>query len=481
MAVVLHPRAHPGRGLQVWCSATGLSGVPALDWRLDGRPAAPVAVRPMAGARPPAMLSAPVGRAFTGVYEFRDGIAPGSTHDVTVTLPSGESAALRTQVLPDEVPRDPFQSFNVLLASCYHRAEDKAGAVAALVAGLPVPHRPHLALLAGDQVYLDLPTLMNFEGTLPWLADRFERTYVDNWFGSYAGVLGCAPSAAIPDDHEYWNNAPHPSPIVQESIGAGSRANWLAAAAQMFTAFQRSEPGGYERMLELDVPPLSFFLMDNRTFRSPDRVRTLPPGGLVQFQDWARRLRVQGLYGVVVTGQSLFQPPAPWFTGVFGDRHLSNYDDYPGIMSTLVRLAQDGRPVLCLTGDVHYGRILGAHDARTGAELYEVISSPASLVTSVGVDQFAGLANKVKGLFGHSDPTYRHRSAPAPPDSFTPTNVDTKFYLRQKYPLHGEKGNHVALLRFRRAGFGLELTVSYWLVGAGRAPVETTISLSPTW
>ncbi|SNT44242.1 hypothetical protein SAMN05421812_10690 [Asanoa hainanensis] len=306
------------------------------------------------------------------------------------------------------------------------------------------------------------------------------------------GLLQAAPSAAIPDDHEFWNNAPHPSPIVQESIGSGSRANWLTAANRMFTAFQRSEPGGYERMLELDVPPLSFFLMDNRSFRTPDRRHTLPHGphplapnassayGLAQFQQWVRRVAAQGHYGVVVTGQSLFQPPAKWFKSTFGDRNLSNYRDYPAIMSALVGLAEAGRPVLCLTGDVHYGRVLGALDVRGGAELYEVISSPAALVSTVGMDQFSALANKAKHLFGGpGDPAHRHRDAPDVPDWFTAGGA--KLALRRKYPLHNEKGNHVALLRFRRSGFGLELTVSYWMVGASGPPHETTITLSPTW
>jgi hypothetical protein len=249
-------------------------------------------------------------------------------------------------------------------------------------------------------------------------------------------------------------------------------------------------------MLELDVPPLSFFLMDNRTFRVPDRSRTLPhrphpwaPGpaadfGLDQFRAWAKRVADKGAYGVIVTGQSLFQPPAPWLKARVADRHLADYKDYPQIMTTVMKLARAGRPVLCLTGDVHYGRVISAVEERTGARLYEVISSPTSLVTTVGIDQYSALENSVFSVFGHRDPTYRHRSAPDVPTRFTVPDEDrTSLRLRRLFPLAGEKGNHVALLRFQRAGFGLQLTVDYRMTATDRPAPEshgTTITLAPT-
>lgn len=133
-------------------------------------------------------------------------------------------------MLPAAVPAGLGASFNVLLVSCFHQQEDRGGLAGNLVAQLPVNFRPHLLLLLGDQVYLDLPTLTNFRDRVDWLAQKFEEDYTANWRGlaGYAQILEAAPSAAIPDDHEYWNNAPHTSPIIQNTYlhrrgGSGAR------------------------------------------------------------------------------------------------------------------------------------------------------------------------------------------------------------------------------------------------------------------
>jgi hypothetical protein len=96
------------------------------------------------------------------------GVVPGSVHDVAVGTGT-ELATLKVRTLPAEVPMDPFETFNVLLVSCFHRDEDKTGDAGRVVEQLPV--RPHLTLLMGHQVYLDLPTLADFKSDDPgWLA-----------------------------------------------------------------------------------------------------------------------------------------------------------------------------------------------------------------------------------------------------------------------------------------------------------------------
>jgi hypothetical protein len=472
---MLHPRAAPAGELQVWLGATG----PAtrLEWRLDGVITQPQVVRPFA----PVFSGA--GRAFTGIFAF-PGVAPGSTHDVAVGTGT-ELAAARVRALPSEVPADSFQTFNVLLVSCFYRDEDKSGDAGRVVAQLPLPYRPDLTLLMGDQVYLDLPTLADFKSEdVQWLADKFQVDYVRNWIDprGYAQILHAAPSAAIPDDHEYWNNAPHPSPVVPDTWHASKRANWQQAAGAMYDGFQLSAPGR-RQMLTLDVEPLSFFLMDNRTFRRTDRTSTLPPTGVQQFQDWVTDVISRGRYGVIVTGQSLFQKATPWLQGTLADRHLADYDDYPAIMAGILRLARAGRPALCVTGDVHYGQVITATEAGTGAVLHEVISSPASLVTTVGKDQFSSVISGIGGLFGHGDPNRRHRSAPPVQNPFKPPGSPGGLTLTRLYPQHGEKGDHVVLLRFRRSGFGLDLSVTYFMIDARQpntpAP-SATITLKPS-
>lgn len=98
-------------------------------------------------------------------------------------------------------------------------------------------------------MYLNLPTLRNFRGDTKWLAGKFESDYTANWRGpgGYSEILHAAPSASIPDDHEYWNNAPHNSPIVWQSNVEPSRNNWWTAARTMYEAFQLSRPGQYRQ------------------------------------------------------------------------------------------------------------------------------------------------------------------------------------------------------------------------------------------
>lgn len=451
---MLHARAAPPGELQVWLGSTIAPTGRGPEWRLDGVLTRPAVVRPFAAG---------VGGAWTGLFSF-PGVTPGSRHVVSVGTGT-ELATLDVRATPAEVPADGFGTFNVLIASCYHRDEDRG--IASVLSRLPAP--PDLTLLMGDQVYLDLPTLANFRSEdRRWLAAKFQRDYVRNWIepDRYARILHAAPSAAIPDDHEYWNNAPHPSPAVPDTWHADKRDNWQQVAGALYDEFQLSSPGR-DTMLTLDVAPLSFFLMDNRTFRRADRSSTLPPAGLDQLRSWVDGVIAAGQYGVVVTGQSLLQGTTNAVIGAVGDRHMADYGDYPAIMAEITRLARAGRPVLLLTGDVHYGQVVTATENGTGAVLHEIISSPASLVTTVGKDQAAA----VGGLFS-GDKNPRHRTAP----DLTPF---PGFRLERRYPLHKEKGDHVVLLRFRRSGFGLELTASYFLLGERDIP-SVTIPLKPT-
>jgi hypothetical protein len=494
VSLVLHPRAATGDRLQVWVGAFDRTAAPALRWFLDGQPAEAQALRPLASAREdrkaPVMVSPGEPRAFTGVFELGQGLAPGSVHEVqaaTQTEPAEASRPLRVRLLPAEVPAGLGDSFNVLLVSCFHQIEDPSGLAGNLVAQLPGPYRPDLTLLLGDQVYHDLPTLMNFRDRVDWLAGKFEDDYTANWQRAegYAQILDAAPSASLPDDHEYWNNAPHPSPIIQNTFTQEGRDRWARAARAMYEAFQLTQPGGFATPLELDVPPLSIFLMDSRSFRRADLKSTLPPGVLQRFKDWAARVAQAKRFGVVVTGQSFFEDPATGVRAKVADRHLANYGDYDAIMSVILDLARAGRPVLCITGDVHFGRVMRAtQEGDPATTLYEVISSPTSLVTTVGADQVSQLTNNLRGLFGEKDPWPRHSGAAVPPDPFAPGGVASKLRTEVLFPKKKEKGNHVAILSFRAAGFGLEMRVSYWYIdrrGKIGPPLEVgPISLVPT-
>jgi len=487
MSLHLHPRQAPADRLRLWVGATGRTRAPgALRFELDGQAVDARPLRPLTQAR--SEVPAGGARGYTGVFEIAaDGqgrpLAPAQTYRAVVREDgSPHRAGLVVRTLPDGVPSGLGESFRVLLASCFHAAEDRTARLGALIRGLPATLRPHLTLLMGDQVYLDLPTLANFPDDQKALEERFERDYLANWTdpGGYAQLLAAAPTVAVPDDHEYWNNAPHASPIIQNSWKAEGRERWRRAAERMYEAFQLAHPQKLGEPVEVRVPPLSFLLLDTRSQRREDRARSLSPQALRAVEDWARTTAAAGEFGVVVTGQSLFDAPTGKLAGTVGDWTLADYGDYRPLVRALAGLAEVGRPVLCLTGDVHWGRVLAARGHGGAPRFYEIITSPSSLVTSVGMDQVATVGGAVQRLLGgEADPWPRH-SDPAEPEKLFGAGVLASSYATET--IHPQKGNQVALLSFRRIGNTLELRITYFPVprsGASRARQVAPIKLAP--
>jgi hypothetical protein len=465
MHIVLHPRAAPNDRLRVWIGAFQATRAPALQWLLDGAAVAPVPLRTISSVRPDSLLPtdrAPENqpRTFTGVYDF-PGLAPDTPHTVTVEA-DGISARLETRTLPAQVPTLLNGTFNVLLVSCFHQHEDPRGLAGIIVSQLKATAKPHLTLLMGDQVYLDLPTLQDFQDDAVWLARKFEHDYATNWQGvpGYAQVLAAAPSISTPDDHEFWNNYPHPSPFIGNSLHPDGQARWRQAALALYEGFQLPYPSSIGAPTIIEVPPLSFFVADMRSQRDPGRRFTMVTEAHNALQAWVSDVIKRNLFAVFVAGQSLFSKPADDLGGAIGDFQLPNYADYKTIMQQLQRLAEAARPTLCLTGDVHWGRIVAARDMRTQRiAFYEIIASPSSLVTTVGADQIKAVGGFLGGLFGKPTPWPRHADPAEPPNFLASEVFAGQFHCST---LHRQKGNHVALLSFSQTGTSIQFRVTYW-------------------
>ena len=488
MDIVLHPRAAPGDRLRVWIGAFQVTHAPALNWMLDGIPIEPVGLRPIASARTDDLLPAnqapeAVPRAFTGVYEIA-GLQPDRLHTVSVSA-EGIQTELSVRTLPGAIPADLDEWFNVLLVSCHHAAEDRRGLSGIVVSQLRAVLKPQLTILGGDQVYLDLPTLMNFRDDERWLAEKFEHDYLANWRGpeGYAAVLDAAPSVSIPDDHEYWNNFPHPSPFIQNAWTHDGRERWRKAAQAMYRAFQLPYPNNVlpfpnnlGEAFILDVDPLSFFIADTRSGKDPDRGFTMPESEHQQLHDWVDRVIAEKRVGVFVSGQSVFENPISAIGGAIADYELPNYQDYGRMMQTLQRLVEGGRPLLFLTGDVHWGRITSVQDVTTGrTPITEIIASPSSLVTTVGADTIKEIGDFLAGIIGGSDPWPRHSAPGKPPDFLASDALGGRFTCTT---IHEQKGNHVALLSFRQGGGGVRCRVTYWPVHAD-STIARPVELGP--
>lgn len=478
MTLILYPRAPTttakgglfGDRLRVWIGAFQVTQAPNITWTLNNNPRVPTALRQISSARPDEMLPAgsnpaTTPRAFTGVYEF-DGLDPDTPYEIKATA-NGETVTLNTRTLPNAVTWELDRSFNVLLVSCFHQAEDRGGLAGTVVSQMSAVMKPHLSILAGDQVYLDLPTLSNFPDDLKSLAKKFENDYVLNWEGplAYTDVLNAAPSVSLPDDHEYWNNFPHPSTIIQNSWSKKGRDNWKAPARALYEAFQLAYPAKPGEPVTIDVHPLSFFFADTRTDKDEKLGETMSEDARKALDEWVTRVIDEKKFPVFLSGQSLFRNPAKPKIEKFGDYtvddyELPNYGDYGKIVSSLKRLVDAGKPVLCLTGDVHWGRVGTAKDNRTGRMAFaEIISSPASLVSTVGIDQAKQIISVIGGLFGKRNPWPRHADPDQLPEYLASDVFEGGFPCTL---VHGQRGNHVTMLRFRQHGSGLELRIRYW-------------------
>jgi hypothetical protein len=107
-----------------------------------------------------------------------------------------------------------------------------------------------------------------------------------------------------------------------------------------------------------------------------------------------------------------------------------------------------------------------SQDIRTGrTAIYEVISSPASLVTTLGSDQLKEVGAFIGGLFGPRDPWPRHPETKEPPSFFASDVLQGRFPCAT---FHRQRGNHVVMLSFRQAGGGLDLRLRYWPIHPDR-------------
>lgn len=484
MILQLHPRAAPSRGdnlarLQVWVGAFGAEAAPALQWTLDNAVAQPVAMGDN--------WADTENGCYTQVFEFTEGVTAGRLHRVVATGPEGVQGNLETRALPERVPDAASDSFfNVLLVSCFHFGEDKNGRAGRLISRLPARWRPHLTLLLGDQVYLDIPTLMIYQDKEAWLREKFGGDYSNNWRSAagkngYWDILSAAPSVSIPDDHEYWNNFPHPAPLLPLSWDDDGRKRWRKVASDLYDAYQRPFSGS-KATVQIDVPPLSFLLIDSRSDRQENGSRALLENALEEVQAWAARVASSGWFGVVATGQSLLaERHARWRKQVV-DSGMADHGDYAGLVKAISDLAAQGRPVVLLTGDVHWGRVVKGRSQPSGAvALYEVISSPSSLLTQVGKDTFNSIGNAIAGLFGGGDEWPHHANPKPTPDYFA------REVLGKEVPCSrvGElKGNQAITISFQQSGSGLTGRIQGWpipLDGSEAPPVPMgTLSLGPT-
>lgn len=475
--------ATPSDRLHLWVGLISDGLPPSLSWRVDGRA---VTLEPVDAKRPglrPVLEGILAAQAAVTVYRgdfLLSGLVPGKP--VTIELTAGAESVVRIlRPLPASIPSEPQDRFTVLLASCFHQHEDKTGKAGRVVSNLRV--RPDLSIFAGDQVYLDLPTDLNFDDDESWLANRFQNDYVTNWFGDTSGVspaqvpggfpqlLALAPAMFMADDHEFWNNYPFWSVQIGNSITEGGRGRWTRAAEATYRGFQQPADATFGAARTLVIDPLSILMLDTRSQRSTQSRKNagdlLGKAGRDALEAWVDDLvdragKDEPRYPMLVTGQSLFQPPAGAISGKFADYEFRDYKgDYAFMVAQIERLSIAGLPLLLATGDVHWGRLSEATDpAAGGAPIFEIISSPLSLVSTIGIDRVKEAWGVIGSFFGGRNRWPRHSDAQMPSPRFGNAGQYHAVVcnLANQRPAT-MRGDQVLMLRFVRAGGGLDVDV----------------------
>lgn len=365
---------------RLWLCARGVdrAQLGSVSLRVNGTDV-PVPVKDWL-AFPPARSSAwqPVG-AMPLLYQFleKGTLQPDRAYEASASLGEGEPAHARFTTLPEQLG-DETRPLRVLVSSCYFTGNKRSRLASSLFAQLERNGvRPHLRIWAGDQVYLDAPwyEFAIRSHKIPELERLHSATYARTWFTDQglSTVLPLGSNVFCTDDHELWNNAPHPSAVARDTSDPAKRKAWQTIARALGQTFQGDTANGQR----FRVPPLDFFVLDARVNRSDERL--FSDTQWQQLRAWAAE--PQGL-GVLVSGQPIFER-ASKRKGDFGDYRLADYErDYSELMELLGRST---RSTAVLTGDVHFSRVTSSSfpasaTARNERRVTELISSPLALV-----------------------------------------------------------------------------------------------------
>jgi hypothetical protein len=354
-----------GSGWRLWYSHRGTG---------DFAPPVPRVVRVGGGAVQPAVANELLAeldgldrRVAIQTLALPAGEGRGTTYDVTVP---GVSGTFRWQTLPATIE----DGLTFFMCSCFWRNDD-GGHYAARLAELHKLHPPAFKMMMGDQLYCDVP--LHVSGS----HEEFAESYVANWSDTrYQPVLRASPNLFACDDHEFWNNYPDRQLHIAYTVSAEARANAKRAALAYFEHFQHSANRGGRRFFRLDVAPVSIFVSDSRSERTPfedAEPRFFSDEQWDELEDWADSLEGPGL---LVLSQPLFQEP-----GGGTDRSLQDFrEDHRRLMRLFERALDRNHDIAVLTGDIHTGRhAVAAPAGRPGTAVHEFVASPASLVVGL--------------------------------------------------------------------------------------------------
>lgn len=408
MDFVLVPHTVDSEGCSLWVGAFQCEQRPAdMELRITPSGASiPVLAERWEFLYPPDLLPVAPPVYFRQTVECY-GLEPGRRYVVHLVHAEQVLAQATVRPLPSVLPRQHESPFTVLLASCFCQENDREGEVVRSFSHLPLEDRPVVKILCGDQVYLDIPVHRNFPDDSIRLAEIFLRKYVQTWReADAAGVSGLGAllregaTYFTADDHEFWNNFPNAATLIQNSWTETGRMQWRGPARHLYRFFQFIHADLAGEPQAFSVPPASFLILDTRFNREEGDRAFLSAPHMARLTQWVEELNQRRWVGFLCLGQLIFEEAAGWLKGRVVDRHLPDYAQYGELVRVLAACRQ---PLVLLTGDVHYGRVARCRQP-SGGDLYEVISSPMSLVD-----------RRVGGSASPPPPTYPATAIPSLP------------------------------------------------------------------
>src|SRR3954454_19846355 len=350
-----------GDGRRVWYSWTGGELSPAAP-RVRTTHGEPLTVQQGPGPSPPGSTRR------MALQEPRiERTTAGALYEATIPE-AGQPQLWRT--LPQSLPE---AGISLLIGSCFWLNDDRDGFYSGAVKELVQRERPVFKVLMGDQLYADVWAPLPH--TLPeGLARKYERYWGDD---AYRELLAACPTLVSCDDHEFWNDFPQPQIQVPLSWDRHQPATGDALAA-LYDAYQSSLNPDAKRWTTLDVGPVSFFIADTRSHRTRDddpHARLMIGEQWDDLEAWAQRLKGPG---VLVLPQPLLKAG-----GSKTDRTLLDFKESDRLGAIFERAlgGPDPHDILILTGDIHTGRLSSAEIVGLQGQIFELVASPASLVT----------------------------------------------------------------------------------------------------
>lgn len=323
-------------------------------------------------------------RTFLVVTEHKNE-APGTMHWLRVFYQQKDPSNFAySRTLPDTA-----DGLNMILASCFYRENNY------LITSAPLPKSymsidglPHLKMLCGDQIYLDLSR----GGLIPRELDGPWKLYDEQWRDSrFIAWMSRGGNLCMADDHEFWNNFPSQKRLGKASFLVSEPPEGMARKMEdaflIYQAVLNADPSDLLKGNPLVQGRLSCFefpgdlapkrlrdrfamqVLDTRTQRSALDFAA----SSYQFTSpqWLQEtlLRIANRKGpcLLVTSQSLLDR---------GGGSESNLADYKEQFATLWNAVWNNpHQMLLLTGDIHWSRAQKFKSSKTERTHYEVVSS----------------------------------------------------------------------------------------------------------